>query len=93
MSRKLRKLLRDPEAARIAIAKFKELRECVTELQKQVGPEFRKFVDTHDISFSTMNALVKFGEKLSKGVAIVKETVTELGELAEEDMSEPNQQG
>jgi len=45
-----------------------------------VGPELRKFIDTHDFSFSTMNAIEKYGGRLLRVVGVLKETSHKLKE-------------
>jgi hypothetical protein len=73
------KRVTDPAAA---IAWIAELRERVTILHQLAGPDLRLLMDSHDFPFSTMNAVRKFGERLMKGIAILKETVAKLQELA-----------
>jgi hypothetical protein len=72
-------LFNDPTSA---IAQIAELRERVATLHQLVGPELRKVIDSHDFSFSTMNVIFNYGERLRESVAILKETVVKLHELA-----------
>ncbi len=66
-----------------AMAQMAELGEMVTTLHQLVGPELRKVIDSHDFSFSRMNVILKYGERLMQSVAILKETVVKLQALAD----------
>jgi hypothetical protein len=76
----LRKMLQDPNAT---IARIAEIRKWVNALHRLVGPELRKVTDYHEIPFSTISDILKNGDRLLKGVAVIKETVAKLQELAE----------
>jgi hypothetical protein len=57
-----------------------ELRERINNIHQLAGPELRKFLDTYDFPFSTMNAILAFGRRLLKDVIDAKELVGNLCE-------------
>jgi hypothetical protein len=60
-----------------------ELRERINNIHQLAGPELRKFLDTYDFPFATMNAILAFGRRLLKDVIDAKELVGKLCERTE----------
>jgi hypothetical protein len=83
----LPKLPFDPSVVLVQIA---VLGDRVATLHKLAGPELRRLVDTHDLPHSTVNALLAYGDRFVKGMAIVKETVKQLAALVEGSPVESN---
>lgn len=77
----LRKLFDNPHAA---IARIDEFREWVKTLNRLVGPELRKIIEYHDFPFSTMEDILKNGDRLMNGINIIMETVAKLQELGDQ---------
>lgn len=89
----LGKLLLDPTAAH---ARIGELRKHFAAIHHLIGADLRA-IDPDDRSFTAIDALFTFGEKLTTGVAIIKETAAKLSVLANSPVDSqpvaPNQQG
>jgi hypothetical protein len=66
----------------VFLSRVTELRERINGLHQSAGPELRKLLDTYDFPFSTMNAMLGYGQKLLKDVIAVKELVAKLAEFS-----------
>ncbi len=55
-----------------------ELREKISSLHKTAGSDFRIFIDTHDLPFSTQSALTLYSQHLLKEVLAVKEQIAKI---------------
>lgn len=65
------------------LTRITELREKINAIHQMAGPNLRKFLDTYDFPFSTMNALLAYGQRLPKDVVCAKELVAKLCEPSE----------
>ncbi len=64
------------------------LNEQLGNLHQLVGPELRKFIESHDLPFSTMNAIEKYGTRLLRVVNVLKETASKLKEVLTEPVTD-----
>jgi hypothetical protein len=62
----------------LLLTRIAELRDRINVIHQLAGPDLRKFLDTYDFPFSTMNALLAFGQRLLKDVICAKELVAKL---------------
>jgi hypothetical protein len=69
-----------------------ELRDKINNIHHLTGPELKKFLDTYEFPFSTMNAILAFGRRLLKDVIEAKELVAKLCETVapKHEQVEPN---